>query len=347
MIKPLKSHGPLTSTLWLNYVIEALKGMGMDGEQIARNAGFDINLLANPDAAMPDELVYLLFHKAKQLSGKSDFGLQAAKKFRPSAFGAMGYSMMTAPTLEDALVRTMRYAGSITQACTTHLFKTREGGRFEYTFQPPALPDVEQTHEFLVLFTVNFLRWLVGFELNPIRVDFSHPLPENIQEHRRYFGCPLHFSSGHTAILFSHEQLALPLITADTVMAAFHDRHAEERTMRFGSSPHILQTRRLITQMLPVAEPTRQQIAALLNLSERTLQRRLLEEGASFNDLLDEIRRGLAQLYLANTNITLSETGNLLGYKEQSSFNRAVRRWFQATPQDVRDRLLDRNPAIC
>ncbi len=339
MTKITKTPGPLTSTLWLNYVVEAITSMGHDGLQIVCDAGYDPKLLAMPDAVMPDELVYILLHKARKISGKPDFGLQAAKKFRPAAFGAMGYSMMTAPTLEDALVRTIRYAGSVTQACTTQLVPVEDGARFEFIVQPPAVPDTDQTHEFLVLFTVNFLRWLVGFELHPARVEFAHPAPENTHSHRLFFGCAIHFNSGRTALVFSHAQLTLPLITADAVMAVFHDRHAEERTARLGSSPFIMQTRRLITQMLPEGEPSRHLIAQMQNLNERTLQRRLLEEGASFSDILNDIRRNLAEMYLANSNITLQESAGLLGFSEQSSFNRAARRWFDCSPSEKRGQL--------
>lgn len=321
--------------------------MGLDGMQIAREAGMEMDLLANPEAALPDELTFIMLHKAVAISRTADFGLQAANIFKPKAFGAMGYSMMSAPTLKDSLIRSTRYAGSVTQASSSKLTSFAGGAQFEI-IQPlpvPLVPDFEQTYEFLTLLMLNFLRWLVGFEIKPQRAEFIHKAPSYTNTHAQFFGCPVYFNTGHTTLIFSDEQLALPLITADAVMAAFHDRHAEERTIRFGSSPYVLQTRRLITQMLPVAEPTRQQIAASLNLNERTLQRRLLEEGASFNDLLDEIRRGLAQMYLANINITLIETGNLLGYSEQSSFNRAVRRWFHATPQEMRERLLERSLA--
>ncbi len=252
----------------------------------------------------------------------------------------MGYSMMTAPTLEDTLVRTMRYARSITQACTTQLVPIEDGARFEFIFQPPAVPDTDQTHEFLLIFTVNFLRWLVGSELAPVRVEFAYQAPENSQTHRLFFGCPIHFNAGRTTLVFSHPRLALALITADAVMAVFHDRHAEERTAHLGSSPFIMQTKRFITQMLPEGEPSSQLIEQMLNINERTLQRRLLEEGASFSGILNDIRRNLAEMYLANRNITLQETAGLLGFSEQSSFNRAARRWFDRSPSEMRKKLL-------
>lgn len=315
--------------------------MGLDGMKIARDAGMDLDLLANPEAALPDELTFIMLHKAVDISGKADFGLQAANIFRPSAFGAMGYSMMSAPTLKDSLIRSTRFTGSVTQASTSKLTSVAGGAQFEI-IQPlpvPLVANFEQTYEFLTLLLLNFLRWTVGFEIKPERVEFIHKTPSCTNSHAQFFGCPVYFNTGHTILVFSDEQLALPLTTADAIMAVIHDRHAEQRAAQLGNSPITTQTRRLITQMLPEGEPTRQQIAALLNLSEKTLQRRLLEENASFNDLLDEIRHSLAEMYLANSHITLLETGSLLGYCEQSSFNRAARRWFGCSPGEMRMRL--------
>lgn len=347
MSRLIKSQKLLTSTLWFHYLVDAIHAMGLDGMQIARDAGMDMDLFTIPEATVPDELTFIMLHRAVGISGKPDFGLQAANIFKPNAFGAMGYSMMSAPTLKDCLIRSTRYARSVTQASSSKLTLIEGGAQFEIILQPPNVPDVAQTYEFLTLVLLNFLRWLAGFNMKPQRAEFIHPTPSYSRTHQEFFGCPIYFSSGHNVLVFSNEQLALPLITADAVMAVFHDRHAEERMARLGDSAITTQTRRMITQMLPEGEPTRQQIATLLNLTERTLQRRLLEESASFNDLLDEIRRNLAEMYLANANISLLETGSLLGYSEQSSFTRAVRRWFDATPQQLRERLLIKHkPAV-
>jgi hypothetical protein len=65
----------------------------------------DMDLFSLPEATVPDELSFIMLHKAVGISGKPDFALQATNIFKPNAFGAMGYSMMTAPTLKDGLIR--------------------------------------------------------------------------------------------------------------------------------------------------------------------------------------------------------------------------------------------------
>ena len=97
--------------------------------------------------------------------------------------------------------------------------------------------------------------------------------------------------------------------------------------------------RQVLCRLLPQGEPKREMVAQTLHLSQRTLQRRLQEEGTSFQALLDDTRRELAEQYLAQPRMTLLEIAYLLGFADPSNFFRAFRRWFDATPGEYRARL--------
>ena len=96
----------------------------------------------------------------------------------------------------------------------------------------------------------------------------------------------------------------------------------------------------MIIRHLQDGEPRRPKIAAVLGMSERTLQRRLTAEGTSFQLLLDDTRRELARHYLGQRTVSLADIAYLLGFSDQSSFFRAARRWFGSSPRDYRARLL-------
>ena len=95
----------------------------------------------------------------------------------------------------------------------------------------------------------------------------------------------------------------------------------------------------MVCRLLPQGEPKRDAVAQALCLSQRTLQRRLQEEGTSFQQLLDDTRRELVVQYLAQPNLTLLEIAYLLGFADPSNFFRAFRRWFASTPGEYRARL--------
>ncbi|MGE8383563.1 MAG: helix-turn-helix transcriptional regulator, partial [Pseudomonas putida] len=143
----------------------------------------------------------------------------------------------------------------------------------------------------------------------------------------------------HDALVFERADMEAPLPTANEAMAVLHDRFAGEYLARFSESRVTHRVRQVLCRILPQGEPKRETLAQALHLSQRTLQRRLQEEGTSFQTLLDDTRRELAEQYLAQPGMTLLETAYLLGFADPSNFYRAFRRWFDATPSEYRARL--------
>ena len=101
--------------------------------------------------------------------------------------------------------------------------------------------------------------------------------------------------------------------------------------------------RAAIIRRLPDGEPRRTEIASMLEMSERTLQRRLEAEGTSFQHLLDDTRRELAQQYLGQFDMSLAEATYLLGFGDKSTLVRACKRWFGTSPRHYRIRLMGAN----
>ncbi|WP_219932555.1 helix-turn-helix transcriptional regulator [Microbulbifer sp. YPW1] len=98
---------------------------------------------------------------------------------------------------------------------------------------------------------------------------------------------------------------------------------------------------RLIRSLLPTGQCSSETIASHLSMHKRTLQRRLASEGTTYEKLLTAERQVMARNYLMEPNLKLSQIGGLLGYSEQSAFNRACRDWFGATPRTYRAQLLN------
>jgi AraC-like DNA-binding protein len=149
----------------------------------------------------------------------------------------------------------------------------------------------------------------------------------------------LRFGAASYAFVFADADLALPLHTANPRLAAVHESHLAQHIEELAATaPVSTRARELIAQALPDGEPTRRTIASAMCLSERTLQRRLLGEASSYQALLDATRRELAERYLASRDVSLAEAACLLGFSGQTSFTRACRRWFAASPRRVRMR---------
>ena len=157
------------------------------------------------------------------------------------------------------------------------------------------------------------------------------------------FGILPVFDAPHLGLTFSEADVARPLLCANAQMAELHDRAAEQRIQQLGTAYNTLMVRQFIVQGLSEGEPTRDGIAIKMGVSSRTLQRRLQDEGQTFHEILDDVRLNLANRYLGNEKISLSDVAHLLGFSDQSSFTRAAHRWFNDSPSRVRARLTGRD----
>ena len=123
-----------------------------------------------------------------------------------------------------------------------------------------------------------------------------------------------------------------------------HERITGERLRRLDHAQTSSQVRTAIIRRLPDGEPRRSEIARVLEMSERTLQRRLEAERTSFQRLMDDTRRELAEQYLGQADLSLVDVAYLLGFGDQSSFFRASKRWFGTSPRHYRIRLMRARP---
>ena len=119
----------------------------------------------------------------------------------------------------------------------------------------------------------------------------------------------------------------------------------QQRLAAFDGAAISVRVRREITRELAQGEPRREAIANALKMSDRTLQRRLHDEGVTFDRLLDATRCDLAQHYLARSNLTTADVANLLGFADPGTFFRACKSWFDASPSRFRASMLERQKA--
>jgi AraC-like DNA-binding protein len=187
---------------------------------------------------------------------------------------------------------------------------------------------------------LSFCRWVANRDLRPLALELRFPPPADPQPYRDAFKCPLHFNAAVNALLFAGADVIAPLPTAHPLLAEVHERLASEHLQRLDYAQTSSRARAAILRRLADGEPRRAEIAKELEMSERTLQRRLEAEGTTFQRLLDDTRRELAQQYLGQTDLSLADACYLLGFGDLSSFFRASKRWFGTSPRQHRLRLI-------
>jgi AraC-like DNA-binding protein len=329
-----------SSAAWVKGVVEMFAAEGVDVDALLRDAGFDAAVLSDPHRRFSIDDVSVLWELAVARSGKATLGLSKELAATYGKLGVVGHAMMACPTLHAALERLVRYMNVVSNAATFALTETPDGYWFELGHEGGERPVPRQRVEFGMLTMLSFCSWITGREFNAMVVEFVDPAPADSGTHEAAFQCPVRFARAANRALLRKSDLALPLSARDPALAALHDRLVEDELEKLvADAPTSQRVRQLLATRLGGAEPRREQIAAGLNISDRTLQRRLQAEGTTFQQLLDDTRRELAQKYLRKPRTPLRDVAELLGFEDQSNLFRACKRWFGESPGRYRARF--------
>jgi AraC-like DNA-binding protein len=329
---------------WVKGVAETLQAEGLDVAALFHGAGLDTTALSDPDSRFPTERVSRLWQLAVARSGNPAIGLANSNVVKPASFDVVAYTMMSSPHLLGLLELLSRYVDIVSDAASLVITEDDEGYRMILELFGGGQPVPRQRFEFDLMTILSFCRWVTNRDLHPLAVELRFPPPAELQPYQEAFKCPLRFNAPANALLFARADAISPLPTAHPLLAEVHDRLASERLQRLDHAQMSSRVRAAIIRQLPHGEPRRTEIASALQVSGRTLQRHLEAEGTSFERLLDDTRRELAQQYLGQTHVSLADAAYLLGFRSQSSFFRASKRWFGTSPRHYRIRLMRARP---
>ena len=256
-------------------------------------------------------------------------GLHVGRSIDVTKLGLVGYAIFHSRTLHSALARLARFVRILSEAVQ---FEVNETARHvAVTWQAhPALATLRHPLELGAAVIVAITRQISGTDLKPLRVELPGSRPAAVAEYREYFGCPVEFDRSTTTVTFAREQMALQTLAADDTLVAYLDELASIKLNPLADKGQSIidAVRRALWTMLPGGRPDLWRTAAELDVSVRTLQRRLGEEGSSFSKVLDDLRRDLSNELLADRSLSVSEVAFMLGYSEPSAFQRAYRRWW-------------------
>jgi AraC-like DNA-binding protein len=323
----------------LNYIWKVCSDYGLDSQSLFELAGIDpalrLDVSARVSAHKMDELIW----HAKQLSNDDAFAFKLAAHLHPSYLGALGYAWMTSSTLRKAFQRLGRHTALVYDE--VRVLRKDHGGEFHVIIETDesGLHDPALRERGKMAVTVQLCRLVYGEQFNPVRISFRHPASSNVHAYYEFFRCKLDFDADVT-------ELVIPVAMADEELPGFNpqlvhkfDELIVEYLRQRDRSDIVARTRGAIFEELPSGEASLEKTAATLNMSSRNLSRKLAERGESFKGLLAEIRRELAEKYIRDRSLTLTEISFLLGFSEASSFSRAYKGWNGLTPSLHRENL--------
>ncbi|MCA9740932.1 MAG: AraC family transcriptional regulator [Deferribacteres bacterium] len=328
--------GKITS-LFVRKVLEGVDD-GVDKNALLRSVGIDPNSPVDPAFMIPAIEYYgFLERTAAADKDATTLPLRVGAAMRSDDYGAFGLAWKTAIDLRGSYERAERYARVLTSVATYEVEKTDAGAFMHLHRAGERHLGMRLSNEATIASIASISIEVSTKAFKPIAVYFKHSAPKRITDHEAYFDCPVHFESDRDALLISGETLRTPNKLGDATISKFFESHLEAEVSKFEDENSLdRRVRSQVSKSLSEGIPHLSDIAKRLGMSGRTLQRRLADQGYSYQTLVDESRRQLAKRLLQQTDFSLVEVAFMTGFSEQSAFARAFKRWAGQTPRSYR-----------
>ena len=294
----------------------------------------------NANSRMPFTDWWHALEVIAKLYQKPHVGLEVGAYIQPSHCGVLGYLSLSCEYLAEALQRFERFQRLLYEG--NEAFTQAQGDVVTFSWPFDYGYSTRESDEVLISSMASYVRMLVGNEdLKPTRIGFVHAKPKDITPYSNLLGCDVEFECKNTYVSFPVSMLTLKVEKADPALRALLDQQAHALLDVLPNGDHFEQQfYKYVLRAMQDGKPTIDEVAGYMKMSSRTLHRRLEERQLVFKQLLQKTRQQLAQQYLKEGRLTLSEIALLLGYSEQSAFTRAFKQWLGETPLRFQKRLL-------
>jgi AraC-like DNA-binding protein len=330
---------PEPGTIAICFVAAALEGLrarGLDVDAALLEVGLAPSLLENPQARVSARHYGKLWRLVAQRLDDEFFG-RDSRRMKAGSFAMLCHSVLSCPTLRQALERSLRFYGLILDDIAGHLVRGEAGeARIVLTDRTPG---AQRTfaHEVLLMLLHGVSCWLVNRRIPILRAEFQYPEPAHSAEYRLMYCTELAFERPATAIVFEEHYLELPVVQNERTVKEFLRTAPENILVKYkNGSSAAARIRRRLRQLLPGEVPDFESLAGELHVTQATLRRRLHEEGTSYQEIKDQLRRDLAISYLSHSDRSVMDIALELGFSERSAFHRAFRKWTGASPGEFR-----------
>ncbi len=291
-------------------------------------------LVADEDARISPAQFCVAWAEAIRLTGDAQLALTIARATPPGAFGIVEYVCRAAPTLGDALRRWVRYLNLLDDAVEVAL--ETEGDRAYLRVVRESEAPAPASHELCFALVAHYARQLVTAPVRITAVELVHRAPADVAPYRAWFDAPVVFGAAETRLVLPAAALAHALVSSDPALLAILTRAADELARKTESAPSLAaQVARVLRDVMRGEAANVDVVAKRLGMTSRSLQRRLKDEGTSFQAVRDATRQELAKRYL-DARLSIAEISFLLGFSEPSAFFRAFKRWTGQTPLEAR-----------
>jgi AraC-like DNA-binding protein len=317
--------------------VARLESAGVPVAPLLRRIGLTPELIAQLEERLSVQSQIRLLDEAAIALDDDCLGFTLARDFDLREIGLLYYVMASSQTLGEALKRLARYSKVTNEAL---VFGYREGNSLTVSLRYAGVPRHSDRHqiEFCMFAALRICRVLTGQNLVPQHFSITHYRSEGISEMARFVGTEVEFGADDDEFILNIESRGLPLVHFDPYLndlllkyceAALADRRGDKSQLR-------TRVENAVSSLLPHGRVLMEDVARSLGMSERTLARKLSDDGLNFTEILQQLRHDLAVRYLDDRTLHVSKIAWLLGFNEVSAFTHAFKRWTGKTPSEMR-----------
>jgi AraC-like DNA-binding protein len=268
------------------------------------------------------------------------YGLNAVQRTDPRDFGALAYVGMSSKTLEEALLNCERYLKVLTEAWSFDFIIKDRAAIVRFIPARKEFEHYPQAAEAGVRLFIHAYQFFLSKPLAPLEVSLVHEMKPSTKkaQYESLLGCTVKFGQKHNQIILDRSALLLPIRTADDRLLKILRSHCEQtlKQQKLQQTDLVTRIRQTIVYLLSSGRAKAKHVAIELGMTERTLHRRLADEGTTFGEIHEKLCSSLANKYIKEKNLSLQQVSFLLGYSNQSAFGVAFKRWTGSTPNEVR-----------
>ncbi len=323
-------------TVLLNLIANLLNQQQIDPKRLTRGTGLSLAELQNSDSRISFRQVCQLIENGVALSGDPGFGLTVAAHENISTFGLLGYALASCANLGEALQMIGNYYPTTTSM--GDLLRFTENG--QVILQLDTLYPAGNALPFIIEETfgggLNIMRSISGTSIIPSELRLSYTDPGYVKRYREHFKCPVHFGTASNQLVLDAAILEDPFPDHNPASAQLAVQLCDQLMQdRDDSNSLVLRVRQVVLSR-PGNIPTMNDVATTLHMSERTLRRKLTEQGLSYQSVIDEARQKVATEYLQSSGLPLEDIAYLVGFSDAGNFSRSFKKWTGSPPSAFR-----------
>ena len=324
------------SMLGLGALFAEMAHHGIAAAALLQGTGLNPLQLEDPQARITQQQKIAIFRNALRRAPVADIGLRAGVRQRLSDFGVYGYALTSSKTFGDAVtigIKHIKLAGPVLEKRFRQMGDTAIFEGHDVLALGPVLPLATEFWFSSILKLINLVRE-APFPSRKLLLPYGRPA--HAADYERLFGCPVRFGADVMEWHFDSSALGEPCPNANPITADLCTRFCERMLESLPDETDLSRTIRTACLNSRGDFPNAVDMATRLGLSERTLHRRLAHEGKHYQEIIDDVRRSLAEEFLRNTSLSIEEVAARVGFSEAANFRRAFRKWTGHAPGSYR-----------